>query len=266
MKKSESVADRIDYENKRKQIPFYINFSLGAVSAAFTKSAGAPMERAKLILQSQEAHPKIIKNPSLAYKGIFDVFYRVYYEEGLFALWRGNLSNIMRYIPQQAFNFAFKDSFQKQLSPDQNIDNKVMLLLCNVLSGAIAAAVTSCMIYPLDFTRTRLAVDLGSTKNRKFTGIVNCMSSIVKTDGITGLYRGFLLNVPNIMLYRGIYFGFYDTVKNSFTPETSRLYKLLVASVTTSSASFIVYPMDTVRRRMMMRSGESNIDVNKLKT
>lgn len=47
------------------------------------------------------------------YKGILDVLIRVPREQGLTALWRGNLANVIRYFPTQALNFAFKDTFKK---------------------------------------------------------------------------------------------------------------------------------------------------------
>ena len=47
------------------------------------------------------------------YKGIIDVLVRVPMEQGLVALWRGNLANVIRYFPTQALNFAFKDTFKK---------------------------------------------------------------------------------------------------------------------------------------------------------
>ena len=67
------------------------------------------------------------------------------------------------------------------------------------------------------------------------------------------------------MIYRGIYFGCYDTAKSSWTSDTSKLYKLFVASAVTTISSFVIYPMDTVRRRMMMRSGERGMDESKIK-
>ena len=36
-------------------------------------------------------------------------------EQGVSALWRGNMANVLRYFPTQALNFAFKDSIHKQL-------------------------------------------------------------------------------------------------------------------------------------------------------
>ena len=33
-------------------------------------------------------------------------------EQGVGAFWRGNMANVVRYFPTQAFNFAFKDFFK----------------------------------------------------------------------------------------------------------------------------------------------------------
>jgi len=51
----------------------------------------------------------MIKQGRLAspYKGIGDAFARTYKEEGIVALWRGNGTNVLRYFPTQALNFAF---------------------------------------------------------------------------------------------------------------------------------------------------------------
>lgn len=108
-----AVAKPDDYESKRKKIPFYVNFFLGASSATVAKCVSAPIERIKLVLQNQASHPKMKANPELQYTGMMNCFVRITQEEGFWSLWRGNLANVMRYIPQQAFNFAFKDIFQR---------------------------------------------------------------------------------------------------------------------------------------------------------
>lgn len=55
--------------------------------------------------------------PSLArqvprYTGIINCFTRVSAEQGVASFWRGNLANVVRYFPTQAFNFAFKDTIK----------------------------------------------------------------------------------------------------------------------------------------------------------
>jgi hypothetical protein len=47
------------------------------------------------------------------YKGMVDALVRVPKEQGVLALWRGNLSNCLRYFPTQAMNFAFKERYQR---------------------------------------------------------------------------------------------------------------------------------------------------------
>ena len=94
---------------------FLANFLLGGVSAAISKTASAPIERVKLILQTQDSNERIIKSGQ-RYTGIGNCFTRVVREEGVKELWRGNLANIIRYFPTQALNFAFKD-FYKTLFP-----------------------------------------------------------------------------------------------------------------------------------------------------
>jgi solute carrier family 25 (adenine nucleotide translocator) protein 4/5/6/31 len=53
----------------------------------------------------------------MKYNGIGDCFSRVMSEQGVVALWRGNLANVIRYFPTQALNFAFKDTYNKIFNP-----------------------------------------------------------------------------------------------------------------------------------------------------
>lgn len=74
---------------------FWQDFMMGGVSAAISKTAAAPIERIKLILQTQDSNPKILAS-GRKYKGIVDCFQRVVREEGSKELWRGNLANVIR--------------------------------------------------------------------------------------------------------------------------------------------------------------------------
>merc|ERR1711931_340809 len=76
------------------------------------------------------------------------------------------------------------------------------------------------------------------------------------TDGIGGLYRGFVISCVGIFIYRGLYFGVYDTVKPILLGEdASAFFAFLVGWAVTVGAGLASYPIDTVRRRMMMTSG-----------
>lgn len=79
---------------------FWIDFMMGGVSAAISKTAAAPIERVKLLIQNQD---EMIKSGRLSepYKGIMECFARTIRQEGVIALWRGNTANVIRYFPTQ---------------------------------------------------------------------------------------------------------------------------------------------------------------------
>jgi len=192
--------------------PFVKDFLAGGVSAAVSKTVVAPIERVKLLLQVQHISKQIAEKDR--YKGLVDCFVRVQKEQGLLSFWRGNLANVIRYFPTQALNFAFKDIFKEMFL--KGVDKRQQFwryFAGNLASGGAAGASSLCFVYPLDFARTRLAADVGKGSNREFTGLLNCLTKVAKSDGIGGLYKGFFVSVQGIIVYRACYFGFYDTAK-----------------------------------------------------
>jgi len=242
---------------------FALDFILGGVSAAISKTAVAPIERVKLLLQTQDANAKITVDKK--YKGIIDCLVRVPKEEGVTAFWRGNFANVIRYFPTQALNFAFKDTYKKIFCPFNPKTDFWKFFLGNLASGGAAGATSLMVVYPLDFARTRLAADVGKgPAERQFSGLKDCLTKIYKSDGAKGLYQGFGVSVLGIIAYRACYFGGYDTLKRVLFSEgkTSILFKFLVAQIVTGLSGLMSYPLDTVRRRLMMQSGRKELLYN----
>jgi len=238
---------------------FLQDFALGGVSGAIAKTCTAPIERVKLIIQTQDANPRIRSGEVPRYTGIVNCFTRVYNEQGFWAFWRGNFTNIIRYFPTQAFNFAFKDTF-KNLFPRYDPKTQFgLFFLANMASGGLAGAGSLCIVYPLDYARTRLASDVGSGK-RDFKGLGDCLVKTARGEqGIMGLYNGFGVSVLGIIPYRGVYFGLYDSLreKNPYKKDVGVLgfaSKFAVAQFTAIMAGYASYPFDTVRRRLQMQS------------
>jgi solute carrier family 25 (adenine nucleotide translocator) protein 4/5/6/31 len=88
-------------------VNFTENFCLSGFAALLSKTAAAPVERVKILLQNQD---ELIKQGLLEkkYKGITDCTVRILRHNGFISFWRGNWANCIRYIPTQAMNFAFK--------------------------------------------------------------------------------------------------------------------------------------------------------------
>jgi solute carrier family 25 (adenine nucleotide translocator) protein 4/5/6/31 len=145
---------------------FLFDFLLGGVSAAISKTAVAPIERVKLLIQTQDANPRIQSGEVPRYTGIANCFTRTVQTDGAVSLWRGNLANVIRYFPTQALNFSFNQKFKKFFCPFDPKTDGFKFFLGNLASGGAAGACSLSVVYPLDFARTRLAADLGKTGER----------------------------------------------------------------------------------------------------
>jgi len=241
---------------------FMIDFLMGGVSAAVSKTAAAPIERVKLLIQNQD---EMIKQGRLAepYKGIGDCFSRVLKEEGVVSLWRGNTANVIRYFPTQALNFAFKDQFKRWFGYNKEKDGYWKWFMGNLASGGAAGAASLTFVYSLDYARTRLANDMKASKKgkaeRQFNGLIDVYRKTLASDGISGLYRGFNISCVGIIVYRGLYFGLFDSLKPLLPGnlKDSFIASCFLGWGITIGAGLASYPLDTVRRRMMMTSGEA---------
>ncbi|KAF0852215.1 mitochondrial solute carrier family 25 (mitochondrial adenine nucleotide translocator) member 4/5/6/31 [Andalucia godoyi] len=248
-------------EKKNDTMSFLIDFAMGGVSAAVSKTAAAPIERVKLLIQNQD---EMIKQGRLAtpYSGIGECFKRTVAEEGIGSLWRGNVANVVRYFPTQALNFAFKDQFKRMFAVKKT-DPYWKQFSSNIASGGAAGAASLFFVYSLDYARTRLANDNKSAKkggSREFNGLVDVYRKTLATDGIAGLYRGFNISAVGIVVYRGLYFGMYDSLKPIVLRgdlKNSFLASFLLGWGITIGAGLASYPIDTIRRRMMMTSGQA---------
>jgi len=236
-----------------------MDFLAGGISGAVSKTITAPIERVKLIIQTQDANPKIVSGEVPRYTGIGNCFMRVKSEQGVGAFWRGNLTNCIRYFPTQAFNLAFKDTIKAQFPKYSPKNDFWPFFGVNLASGGLAGAGSLCIVYPLDYARTRLASDVGSGK-KTFSGLGDCLMKTMKgPKGVMSLYNGFGVSVAGIIPYRGVQFGLNDTLKglNPYDKELSFIglaSKWACAQFSVIMSGFVTYPFDTVRRRLQMES------------
>ncbi|KAJ7515281.1 hypothetical protein O6H91_22G009000 [Diphasiastrum complanatum] len=234
------------------------DFVAGAIMGGVAHTVVAPIERAKLLLQTQESNMVIVAGKQHRYKGMLDCILRVAKEEGIRSLWRGNGSSVMRYYPSLALNFAFKDLYRAMLISGKSDQDALSNIPSNFLAGAAAGCTSLIFVYPLDIAHTRLAADIGRGEVRQFRGLFHFTKTIYCKDGIRGVYRGLPASIHGMIVHRSVYFGGFDTAKDFMLKESQHppfWKRWLVAQAVTTSAGLISYPLDTVRRRMMMQSG-----------
>jgi len=239
---------------------FLLNFLAGGISGAVAKTCTAPIERVKLLIQTQDANPKIISGEIARYTGILDCFTRVSKEQGIAAFWRGNVTNCIRYFPTQAFNFAFKDKIKAMFPKADKKKEFGKFFAINMASGGLAGAGSLLIVYPLDYARTRLASDVGG-KEKQFSGLLDCLTKTASgPKGPLALYNGIGVSIVGIIPYRGVYFGLFDTTTgmNPYGDSNNAVMRIIsnfaCAQFSAISAGYASYPFDTVRRRLQMQS------------
>lgn len=215
-----------------------------------------------MVVQNQD---EMLKRGTLdkPFKGIVDCSNWIMKNEGVAAFWRSNFTNCLRYFPTQALNFAFKGKIKTLPALKATKEDSYAIKLAkNITGGGLAGGGSLCIVYSLDYARTRLANDLKSSKaggdgGREFTGLFDVYKKTMAADGIAGLYRGFVISFVGIFVYRGFYFGLYDTIIPMFPQDVNVFVRFCVGYAVTVLAGLASYPIDTIRRRMMMTSGGS---------
>ena len=160
---------------------FLISAVAGALSSAVVKSGAAPLERVKLLLQTQNINAQM-KLAGKRYSGVFDCVTQVYRTQGIISFWRGNVAALARNLPNQSLSFAFRDALKPFLVPSNpdptsyryllfiignlasgwgalycvvvTYQHSIYIILFHIISGR-AGGMTQTLLYPLDLARTK---------------------------------------------------------------------------------------------------------------
>ncbi|GMI93435.1 ADP/ATP carrier 3 [Hibiscus trionum] len=231
-----------------------------ATTAVLT-AAVAPFERVKLLMQNQNA---IIKSGRLLkpYNGIFNCFATTIRNEGFFSLWRGNIALTIGHISTTIIYFI---SAHYALSHVDAWSSRQML----VCAYATAVA-TPLLVYPFKYAGTRMATDvktIHNMNNRQFNGIFDIFRKTLKSDGITGPYRGFNIFISELCVFMSISAGLKPWEQHYSCLFQSNDFSRHLAELVLLICPFVAcYPLDTVSRRMMMMTTSGGGDVKYKRT
>jgi Mitochondrial carrier protein len=129
-----------------------------------------------------------------------------------------------------------------------------------LLASAFAGALSRCVVHPLDTVRARLMVNRGSGGGGA-RGVLAAARSVVASDGIRGLYRGFGMSVVVQAPAVAVYLSTYERVKPAMADAVAGLNERhpavhLVAALSAEALSGILWvPMEVVKQRAQVRSG-----------
>eukprot|EP00808_Paulinella_micropora_P032067 g9847.t1 len=158
---SETKAKRNTKWMKGTDKSAILSFAAGGGASAIAKTSLAPIERVKIILQTQAMLHHHTDALSYRYRGFFPTLFAVAREQGIRSLWMGNGTNCLRIVPTYALRFALYHRFQQLVSPGPGRQGELSLAR-QMAAGALSGATAILFVYPLDLARTRLSADVVS--------------------------------------------------------------------------------------------------------
>ncbi len=212
----------------------------GAVAGAVSRTMTAPLDRIKLTLQLSGAQRK--EKATLV-----GATREIYAEGGLRAFFRGNGTNVIKIAPESAIKLTAYDVFRKSISRDPESPSSFE----RFLAGSLAGVVSQALVYPLEITKTRLAVTAPGTYN----GIADCLTKIFRQEGPAALFRGVGPSLLGIIPYAGVELMTYSTLRDYHAAWTGSKdaptpVVLACAAFSSSVGQLCSYPLALIRTRM----------------
>jgi len=239
----------------------------GGVAGIAGKSIVAPLDRVKILLQTQKAE--------FTHCGVTSTLIYILKNEGIVGLFRGNFVQMVRIFPYGGIQFSMYEVIKRTLTKGDCHSSHLSKFIAGSLGGVCGVTAT----YPLDILRARLAFyskDASGYKN-----LNKAIHTIYKEQGTKGFYRGWFPSVLAIIPQSGLSFCFFELLKSIFIWKLqimrrktncvaeSDCYKLsttgrlISGGLAGAMAQSVSYPLDVVRRRMQMGDGTRFIAVLK---
>lgn len=213
----------------------------------------APLDVVKIRLQLQThsmSDPLTcdgIKGPT--YRGVWGTLRTIRREEGIRALWKGNIPAELLYVCYGGTQFVAYRGISQLLA---QLPIRAHPSAESFISGAAAGAFATTITYPLDLLRTRFAAQ-GTEKI--YTGLLGSLRDIAEHEGKRGFFRGLTAANGQIIPFMGLFFSSYEAFHQFFGGKTLPFGSGdAIAGVLASVFSkTIVFPLDLVRKRLQVQ-------------
>ncbi|KAJ1337062.1 hypothetical protein BSLG_006822 [Batrachochytrium salamandrivorans] len=258
-------------------------FLCGGVAGAISRTVTAPLDRLKVLLQTQTYQPKTSYLDFL-----IESVRKIYKDGGIMSFYRGNGLNILKIFPESAlkfFVFEYSKDIIRSMSSNPEAEDSLGVG-GRFIAGGIAGLVSQFAIYPIEITKTRMMSQITNGAPHKLarlqlTGQLHKDSTISATvrhmwaeGGLRAFYRGCIPALVGIVPYAGIDLAVFETLKQSYiswsraqnyqdfpigsTPHLSTPIILLFGMMSGTCGAVLVYPLSLVRTRLQAQGTPSH--------
>lgn len=186
--------------NKEKHLPPLRRFLAGSLAGVTSVTCTYPLDlvRARMAVTAKDM-----------YHNIFEVFLKIYREEGLRTVYRGYTPTVLGSIPYSGSSFFTYETLKKTHA--EKFKGRDPNPVERLAMGACAGALGQTMSYPLDIVRRRMQTAGVTGRANHYTSILGTARLIVQEEGIIqGLYKGLSMNWIKGPIAVGVSFMTFD--------------------------------------------------------
>ncbi|GBG30836.1 Brain mitochondrial carrier protein 1 [Hondaea fermentalgiana] len=141
---------------------------------------------------------------------VFSIASQVMKQDGILGFWAGLKPNVIRTFLVNAAELGTYDHAKQSLIPVVG-DNAVAHLGASSLSGVCSALVST----PSDVIKTRLMNAAGQSAGDRYTGIFDAIRCIVRDEGVSALYKGFVPICTRKVAWCSSFFLLYEQLRSA---------------------------------------------------
>jgi len=175
-------------------------FIAGGIAGATSRTATAPLDRLKVMLQVQTTRSSVVSAVTTIWK-----------QDNIRGFFRGNGLNVVKVAPESAIKFYAFEMLKKVIGDAQG-NNSDIGAAGRLVAGGVAGGIAQTAIYPMDLIKTRLQTCASEGGRAPKLGTLT--KNIWIQEGPRAFYRGLLPSVIGMIPYAGIDLAVYDTLKD----------------------------------------------------
>eukprot|EP01104_Vermistella_antarctica_P002735 TRINITY_DN12950_c0_g1_i1.p1 TRINITY_DN12950_c0_g1~~TRINITY_DN12950_c0_g1_i1.p1 ORF type:complete len:325 (-),score=50.49 TRINITY_DN12950_c0_g1_i1:137-1111(-) len=186
-------------------------FFAGSIAGLIGDGSVHPVDTIRTRLQVQRGNDGMYKNTAQSLRLILK-------QEGWRALYNGFGIVALFTVPAHALYFV---SYEKTKALLANPETGKSGALAHFSAGLVADVVGASIWNPMDVVKQRLQLQkkmmekgTTGTATLKYRGSIHALNTIVKEEGVSGLYRGFGAGLATYGPYVGIYWMLYEQCKS----------------------------------------------------